>query len=87
MTQPDIYAPEFALASVALDDGSEVMVLEVHTAAIQATFMLATRENYRQVADRLAEGIRRMGAELKGPSLITNVKELPDGLRQASKGG
>lgn len=86
--QQDIFMPQFALGVIEteMEDGTIVdhMVIEVHTASVQFTAALATKDNYRQVADKLAENIRRVGAEMRGPhkKLITNVKELPDGLRK-----
>lgn len=76
----DVFMPQWALGITEMADGMEMMVLEVSTASVQITVALATKENYRQVADKLSEGIRRLGAEMKTP-LITNVKELPDALR------
>jgi|HubBroStandDraft_1064217.scaffolds.fasta_scaffold351476_2 hypothetical protein len=81
--QNDMFMPQVSLAIMDMGDGQEVMCCEIATACTQYQFVLATKENYRQVADKLAENIRRVGAEMNTPSrLITNVRELPDGLRQ-----
>lgn len=80
---PDVYMPEIGIGVMATDDGREVMTLEFTTAGTEFRAVIATKENYRQVADKIAEGIRRAGAEMKIPSpLITNVKDIPDGLRK-----
>lgn len=89
----DIFMPEYAVGvgEIDLPDGKvmDVMMLEITTASTQFTVRLADADNYRKVADTLAENIRRAGATMRGPhtKLITNLKELPDGLRKTSQGG
>lgn len=89
----DIFMPEYAIGvgEIDLGDGKvmDVMVLEITTASTQMTVRLADADNYRKVADTLAENIRRAGATMRGPHtpLITNLKGLPDGLRKTSQGG
>lgn len=90
MSQPtlDMVVPQIALGIMSNDQGDEHMVMEVNTASMTCSFYLCSKDNYRQVADTIAENIRRMGAEMKAPKskLITSVKELPDGLRKRQKG-
>lgn len=85
--QMDMIMPQFAVGIMEMNVGDEiieVMCLEISTASTQYQCAIATKENYVAVADKLAEGIRRAGAEMKGPRtrLVTNVRELPDGLRR-----
>jgi hypothetical protein len=76
----DVGMPEYSIGIMDIG-GREIMLLEITTAGTRNQYVLATKENYRQVADKLAEGIRRMGAEMKS-TLITPVKEIPDGLKK-----
>lgn len=77
----DTVMPQISIAIIEDDQGNEKLALEINTASVRVTAYLADKDNYRQAADKIAEGIRRMGAELKTP-LITSVKGLPDGLRK-----
>jgi hypothetical protein len=76
----DVGVPEYSIGVMDVG-GREIMILEISTAGTRNQYVLATKENYREVADKLAEGIRRMGAEMKSV-LITPVKEIPDGLKK-----
>lgn len=78
-------APEWALNVLTRDDGEEVIVLEISTQMTRYQVVLADKGNYKTVASKLNEGIRRLGAEVYGTSLIT-VKEMPDGLRKPPQG-
>lgn len=86
---PDIVTPALALGVLEVqlenDQVMDVMTIEFTTASTSYTCRIADKGNYRQVADKLAEGIRRLGAEMREPhvKLITNVKGLPDGIRKA----
>lgn len=91
MSQVDLMLPGFALGvmEIQIDEKSvmDVMTIEITTGSVQFTARIADRSNYRQVADKLAEGIRRMGAEMQGPHVkLITVKELPDGLRKTQRG-
>lgn len=82
--QLDIVMPEVAIGVLEREDGTEVMTIEFTTASTSYTAVLAFKDNYRQVADKISEGIRRAGAEMKAPKskLVTNIKEIPDALRK-----
>lgn len=85
----DMAMPQISIGVMEIDLGdgqvTDQMMLEIQTASTSYTCALATRDNYRQVADKLAEGIRRAGADMKAPrtKLITSVRELPDGIRRS----
>lgn len=84
----DIIVPQLSIAVAEIDYDEkqvmDVMLLEVTTATTQYSFRLCDRSDFRNVADKLAENIRRVGATMREPhiKLITGMKGLPDGLRK-----
>lgn len=86
MAELDQAVPEWALAVMTDPQGVQHIVLEISTAGTRFEAVLADVSNYKSVASKLNEGIRRVGAELKGSSSLITVKEMPDGLRPPQGG-
>lgn len=80
--QVDVAVPEFALGVMADPQGIEHIMLDISTAATRYQVVIADASNYKAVAAKLNEGIRRVGAELKSGNGLITVKEMPDGLRR-----
>lgn len=84
---PDIYVPQLGVGVMEMElaeEIAEVMMLTIETASTQFQCFLCTKDNYKEVADKIRETIMRAGTEMSKPRprLITNVKELPHGLRK-----
>ena len=83
----DLVMPEYALAVLDSPEGERIM-LEVSTSSTRYVCVLASKENYKEVANKLREQIMRLGAELTSPSRLIQVQGgLPDGLRNRTKEG
>lgn len=83
----DVARPEWALEVMDMKDGQQYICLDISTAATQYKVVLADKSNYKQVANKLAESIRRLGAEIYGPGAgLLKVRNLPDGLRKPPQG-
>jgi hypothetical protein len=87
MTTPQFEKPSVALAVTELDNGTEVMLMEVSGPSTRFTFYLCDAGNFAEVARTLHDNIIKAGRTLKRPSRLIEVKGGSDGLRNGQAQG